>query len=138
MIALAVRHHAQRNPITTNITKSGYYHRDFENSENEVLNPLGKIPLYSTISGSKRVARGLGQFFSYGIMSFFKAISCMFHPIDRKALKWQAKDALVCVENSAHGIANIFRGAIEFFPLAGNLLTGLYDSTGLRFSYSQA
>ena len=138
MIALAVRHHAQRNPITTNITKSGYYHRDFENNENEILNPLGKIPIYSSISGTQRVAKGLGQFFSYGIMSFFKAIGCMFHPIDRKALKWQAKDAQVCLENSAHGAANVIRGVVEFVPLAGNLLTGLYDATGLRFSYSQA
>ena len=138
MIALAVKHHAQKNPITTNITKSGYFHRDFENDEKEVLNPIGKIPISSSITGSTRVAKGLGQFFSYGIMSFFKALGCMFHPIDRKALKWQAKDALVSVENSAHGVANVIRGVVEFVPLAGNLLTGLYDATGLRFSYSQA
>lgn len=91
--------------------------------ERAVLNPLGYIPLASSISGPIRILIGLIQAIAYAFFSFFASIG------EARALSAR----YACTMKN--GLANIFRGCIESIPIAGNILCYAYDSNGLSIQY---
>lgn len=105
----------------------------FMKDSEEILNPLGYIPLVSSIfTGEVRATLGLIQVISSVVATPFMFIADLFGH-ERGAFYRTSK----CISHFSHGVSNIVRGAVESIPILGNLCTIVYDQViGVRMKYS--
>jgi len=82
------------------------------------LNMCGYIPVVSSFTGAFRVVAAVIQLLVAALFALLLTL------VRCAALSRR------CWNISANGLANIFRGAVEKIPLAGNLACYLYDRNG--------
>lgn len=85
-----------------------------DNIENKILDPLGYIPVISTISGLGRGCLAIAQV----VAALFTAIISLIGITSELNLAGRL---------FVHGFANLTRAAVEIIPFVGNILTLIYD-----------
>ena|ERR1700690_1508783 len=98
---------------------------------------VGYIPVVSALSGALRVVCGKIEIIAGIAASALTAIVALFSPTAYERHEGMKKAANILTTYTVHGIANIFRGALEATALLGTVACLPYDLFGNRFSYPQ-
>ena len=97
----------------------------------KTLNVLGYIPIISSATGVVRIVSSIITLISSAVKLPLCAIADLFQRTPRKySFRIQKHISYI-----AHSMVNIFRGAIEFSIVLGNILTFSYDRLIGRISY---
>ena len=99
------------------------------------FNIVGYIPVASTYSGGLRMVCGKLEIIGAIAASALFAIVALFSPTDHERHEGIKKAAKILKTYTLHGVANIFRGAMEATALLGLVACLPYDLFCNRFAY---
>jgi hypothetical protein len=108
-----------------------FYEQQRESFE-KTINVFGYIPVISTFSGTLRMVVGGIALIKHVVAAVFCSIADLFGSNSNGYGYRVFKYSAYCI----HDLCNVIRGGVELFPLAGNLITFIYDFALGRFSYA--
>lgn len=102
--------------------------------EEEVLNPVGYIPVLGSLTGSLRATMGIFQCTLSGLGVFVESLLGAFSSDRANSIRHY--DGMgAAYEHNVHGILNIVRGAIEFVPCLPLVTCLPLDRWGFKYHY---